>query len=112
MITAIVRYKLTPSIDHDACLEHFEKIAPGFREAKGLLSKHFIWSESGIAGGIYQWETLEQAKTFYNGPWMTGIVERYGMRPDIEYFTVFCITDNEAGTVRVLAEPNKQSAAE
>jgi len=33
MITAIVRYKLPASIDHDACLAHFVKIAPGFREA-------------------------------------------------------------------------------
>ena len=30
-----------------------------------------------------------------------GIVERYGMEPEIEYFTVFCVTDNERGEVRV-----------
>jgi hypothetical protein len=112
MITAIVRYKLPTSIDHNACLEHFKMIAPGFREANGLLSKHFIWGEHGIAGGVYQWESIEKAKAFYNGPWMAGIVERYGMEPDIEYFTVFCITNNEAGTVRVVAEPRQQSAAE
>lgn len=102
MITAIVRYSLPPEIDQDACRAHFEKIAPGFREAKGLISKHFICGEHGIAGGVYQWQTQEAAETFYSGPWMDGIVERYGQKPDIEYFKVFCITDNERGDVRVL----------
>ena len=51
MITAIVRYQLPPHIDHAACREHFHRIAPGFQRVKGLISKHFIWSESGWAGG-------------------------------------------------------------
>lgn len=112
MITAVVRYKLPPSIDYNACLAHFSKIAPGFREAKGLISKHFIWSETGTAGGVYQWETLEDAKAFYSGPWLDGIVARYGMRPEIEYFTVFALTDNKQGTVTVLEKPRPQNAAE
>lgn len=111
MITAIVRYRLPPSIGRDACRAHFEKIAPGFRAAKGLISKHFIWSEGGVAGGVYQWETLEDAKAFYGGPWLNGIVERYGMEPEIEYFSVFCITDNEAGRVRVLEAPEAPKIA-
>lgn len=111
MITAIVRYQLPPEIDRDACLAHFEKIAPGFRDAKGLISKHFIWSERGTAGGVYQWETLEDAKAFYGGPWRAGIVERYGQEPEIEYFSVFCITDNEKGTIRVLEAPRETMIA-
>src|SRR2546427_1249063 len=67
MITATVRYKLPPHIDYAACREHFHKIAPGFQEVRGLISKHFIWSESGWAGGVYQWQTLEDAKRFYGG---------------------------------------------
>jgi len=111
MITAIVRYQLPPEIDRDACLAHFEKIAPGFRDAKGLISKHFIWSERGTAGGVYQWETLEDAKAFYGGPWRVGIVERYGQEPEIDYFSVFCITDNEKGTIRVLEAPRETMIA-
>src|SRR5262245_44541021 len=111
MITAIVRYKLPVSIDHDDCLAHYTRIAPGFRSAKGLISKHFIWGEHGIAGGVYQWETLEDATAFYSGPWRNGIVERYGMEPEIEYFTVFAITNNAEGTVKVLGQPRKQAVA-
>ena len=114
MITATVRYQLPPSIDHDACLAHFTKIAPGFREAKGLISKHFIWSETGVAGGVYQWQTIEDAKAFYSGPWRQGIVDRYGMEPDIEYFTVFARTDNEKGEVLIVEKgtaPSKPKVA-
>jgi hypothetical protein len=113
MITAIVRYRLPRHIDRAACRDHFQMIAPGFRKAKGLISKHFIWSESGIAGGVYQWESLKDAKAFYGGPWRKGIVERYGMEPEIEYFSVFCLTDNAVGEVRILeqAEPRHTKAA-
>lgn len=99
MIVAIVRYSLPPAIDKAACRAHFEKIAPGFQKVPGLISKHFIWSEQGIAGGIYQWETAEHARTFYEGPWREGIIERYGVEPAIDYFEVFAITDNRIGQV-------------
>jgi hypothetical protein len=98
MITAIVRYKLPAHIDHDACRAHYHAIAPGFREAKGLISKHFIWNES-WAGGVYQWQTLEDAQAFYSGPWRVGIIERYGMPPEIEYCEVFALIDNAQGRV-------------
>jgi hypothetical protein len=112
MITAIVRYQLPETIDHDACLTHFAMIAPGFREVPGLVSKHFIWSDSGVAGGVYQWKTREEAEAFYAGPWRTGIIERYGMEPTIEYFTTFAVTNNEAGEVRVFEPPLEPQAIE
>ena len=67
MITAIVRYKLPPTIGKNECLAHFHKIAPGFAKEKGFIRKQFIWNESGVAGGVYQWETLADAKAFYQG---------------------------------------------
>ena len=105
MITAIVKYKLPSHIDYAACRQHFHKIAPGFQDAKGLISKHFIWSESGWAGGVYQWETREDAERFYSGAWRDGIVERYGMLPQIEFCEVFALTDNSRGTVELFEDP-------
>ena len=104
MITATVRYKLPSHIDYAACREHFHKIAPSFREVKGLISKHFSWSESGWAGGVYQWERIEDAKAFYAGPWLDGIVQRYGMEPLIEFYEVFAVTDNARDKVEIVEE--------
>lgn len=99
MITAIVRYHLPASIDREACRQHFQTIAPGFGEVPGLIRKQFIQSETGIAGGVYQWDSLAAAKRFYSGPWLKGIVARYGAAPDIEYFETVAITDNPGGVV-------------
>ena len=105
MITAIVRYKLPAGIGKDDCLAHFHKIAPGFAEAAGLIRKQFIWNESGVAGGVYQWESLADAKAFYQGPWLDGILARYGAYPDIEYFTTFAIAENPGGKVLYTEPP-------
>ena len=105
MITAIVRYKLPPHIDASTCREHFHRIAPGFAAVKGLISKHFISSDGGWAGGVYQWDSLADAKAFYGGPWRDGIVERYGMPPQIEFYEVLALTDNARGTVERVEEP-------
>jgi hypothetical protein len=99
MITAIVQYKLPPSIDLAACAEHFRKIAPGFQQVPGLIRKQFIYAEDGWAGGVYLWETRAAAEAFYSGPWLEGIRQRYGMAPQIKYFETACVTDNSAGAV-------------
>ena len=111
MITAIVRYTLPPHIDHAACRKHFHEIAPGFQQVAGLISKHFIWSESGWAGGVYQWETLEDARAFYGGPWLHGIIERYGTHPSIDFYEVLALTDNARGTVELFGEPVRRPSA-
>lgn len=109
MITAIVRYRLPASITRTDCIAHFHKIAPGFGEVKGLLRKHFIWNETGAAGGVYLWESIADAKAFYQGPWLDGIVSRYGMYPEIEYFETFAITEVTTGEVHYI-EPLRASA--
>jgi hypothetical protein len=80
------------------------------RPVTGLISKHFIWSESGWAGGVYQWETLKDAQAFYSGPWLEGIVERYGMTPQIDFYEVFAVADNAHGTVELFDGPEVSSS--
>jgi hypothetical protein len=99
MITAIVQYQLPPHIDLAACAAHFRTIAPGFRDVPGLISKQFIYAEDGWAGGVYLWQTQAAAESFYTGPWLDGIRERYGMDPQIKFFQTACITDNTSTTV-------------
>lgn len=98
MITALVLYDMPKSISRADALAHFHKIAPGFLEAPGFVRKQFIYGVDGkVAGGTYMWETLEHAKAFYSGPWLKGIVERYGNEPRITYFETFAVTDREKG---------------
>jgi AraC-like DNA-binding protein len=101
MFTATVRFKLPPHIDYAACRAHFHNMAPAFREVRGLLSKHLICGDGGWAGGIYQWERVEDAKEFYTGPWLDGFVRRYGTKPQIEIYEVFAVADNAGGKVEL-----------
>ena len=98
MITAIVLYDLPKESDRAACEAHFLKIAPGFLDAPGFVRKQFIYSvEGGVAGGSYIWETLEDAKRFYSGPWIDGIRARYGNEPRVTYFETLAIADAATG---------------
>jgi len=99
MITAIVQYRLPPQIDTAACAAHFRTIAPDFRAVPGLIRKQFIYAEDGWAGGVYLWQTWQDAEAFYAGPWLDGIRQRYGMDPQIKFFETACITDNATGEV-------------
>lgn len=99
MITAIVRYHLPATISRQDCQRHFETIAAGFGLVPGLIRKTFIWNETGTAGGVYQWHSLADAKRFYQGPWLDGILARYGTYPQIDYFETLAITDNPGGVV-------------
>jgi hypothetical protein len=98
MITAIVLYDMPKSITREQCLAHYQKIASGFLEAPGFVRKQLIYRIDGkVAGGAYMWKTLEAAKTFYSGPWLEGIKERYGSEPRITYFETFAIADQKDG---------------
>jgi hypothetical protein len=100
MITAIVLYDLPASMDEAGCRAHFGAIAPGFLKAEGLVRKQFICDFARReAGGSYLWESRAAAEAFYSGPWLDGIVERYGAPPRILYFDTFAIADVPAGTV-------------
>lgn len=101
MITAIVLYQLPAAIGRADCAAHFSKISTNFTDVPGLLRKQFIWSETGEAGGVYLWENIESAKAFYSGPWLDGILERYGQYPVIKYFQTTAMTDNTTGEINI-----------
>ena len=109
MITTIVEYTLPPSIGREECLEHFIKIAPGFREASGFVRKHFLYDgDRNVGGGVYLWKTREDAERFYSGPWLDGIRERYGVEPKITYFETLVICDvNQDDLYTAPAEANR-----
>ena len=111
MITAIVLYDLPPEIGREACRQHFLNIAPGFLDVPGFVRKQFICDTDGrVAGGSYIWESLDDAKAFYNGPWLEGIRRRYGCEPRISYFETFAVADQATGYAGAPPLPQKAMA--
>jgi len=72
MITATVRYKLPPHIDHDACREALSQDRARIPAGEGLDQQALHLERERLGRGRYQWRTLADAKAFYSGPWLDG----------------------------------------
>ena len=48
----------------------FEASAPNYQNVDGLRRKHFLLSDDGrTAGGVYLWDSREQAEALYDEAW-------------------------------------------
>ena len=95
MITAIVRFPLPPSISASDAKGLFEKSAPNYRDIPGLVRKYYLYGgDDRIGGGVYLWESREAAERLYSDAWKTMIAQRYGSRPEIQFFETPVIVDN------------------
>ena len=98
MITAFVQFKLPVPLSRDKAQEIFLGTAPKYRGVRGLIRKYYLLSESGTeAGGVYLWESRENAEQLYNDVWKKHILERYGTEPSVTYFESPVVVDNLAG---------------
>jgi hypothetical protein len=95
MITAIVRFKLPPTIDAARAAELFEGSAPKYRGLAGLIRKYYLFdAASRTGGGCYLWESREAAERVYNAEWRQMIADRYGAPPEISFYETPVVVDN------------------
>src|SRR2546425_822526 len=59
MITAIVRFKLPEGTSLETAKAMFEKSAPNYKSAPGLVRKYYLFGEDRTGGGVYLWESRE-----------------------------------------------------
>jgi hypothetical protein len=94
MITAIVRFPLPKGTTFDDAKAMFEKSAPNYKKAQGLVRKYYLFGEDQVAGGVYLWESRESADKQYSAAWKSMIAERFGAPPEITYYDTPVIVDN------------------
>jgi hypothetical protein len=94
VITAIVRFKLPQGTSLAAAQAMFEKSAPNYKDAPGLVRKYYLFGEDRVGGGVYLWESRAAADRMYSDAWRTSIAERYGNPPEIAYYETPVIVDN------------------
>lgn len=100
MITAIVQFKLPQAISREKAREVFSGTAPKYREIRGLVRKYYLLSEDGgTAGGVYLWESREDADRLYTAEWRSFIREKYGAQPMVTFFDSPVVVDNVAGSI-------------
>jgi hypothetical protein len=100
MITAIVQFTLPQPISREKGKEIFSGTAPKYRQIPGLLRKYYMLSEDGrTAGGVYLWQSREEAEALYNEDWRKFIREKYQTDPLVTYFETPVIVDNLKGEI-------------
>ena len=95
MITAFVQFKLPSAMSRDQAKEVFMSTAPKYQAAPGLIRKYYLLSEDGsTAGGVYLWQSREDAESLYTEEWKNFVKDKYGAEPAIVYFHSPVVVDN------------------
>ena len=95
MITVIAQFNLPQTITRDRARETFLSTAPKHKGFPGLIRKYYILSQDGgTAGGIYLWNSREDADRLYTEEWKNFVREKYGAPPLLTYFDSPVVVDN------------------
>jgi hypothetical protein len=80
-----------PGESQGSIFEHRPKVPGGAR----VNSQYYLLSEDGgTAGGVYLWQSREDAEKLYTKEWKDFIHEKYGAEPSIVYFHSPVVVDN------------------
>ena len=100
MITALVQFKLPQPLSREKAREIFSSTAPKYREIHGLIRKYYVLSQDGgTAGGVYLWNSQEDAERLYTDEWKKFILDKYDAQPSVTYFESPVIVDNTTGEI-------------
>ncbi len=100
MITALVQFKLPQPLSRAKASEIFSGTAPKYREVHGLIRKYYTLSQDGqTAGGVYIWNSQEDAEQLYTDEWKQFIFDKYGALPSVVYYESPVMVDNVTGEI-------------
>jgi hypothetical protein len=97
MITAIATFQLPNPITLDEARNIFMSTAPKYLDVPGLIRKYYLLSQDGsTVGGIYLWDSREEAEAMYTEEWRSFVREKYGTDPSVIYMDTPVVVDNLA----------------
>ena len=100
MITALVQFKIPAPMSREKAKEVFSSTALKYKEVQGLIRKYYLLSEDGgTVGGVYLWNSRNEAERLYTKEWKNFINEKYGAEPSIVYFHSPVVVDNLSGEI-------------
>lgn len=97
MITAIATFQLPRPITLDEARNIFMSTAPKYLDVPGLIRKYYLLSQDGsTVGGVYLWDSREEAEALYTEEWRSFVREKYGTDPTVIYMDTPVVVDNLA----------------
>jgi len=105
MILAIVQIPWDgPKRELDAVMGQALESTKIYHDVKGLKRKYYLNGEAG-GGGVYLFETREEAEAWFHDGWVDWMEGRFGVRPTLTIYDTYLTLDNDAGEVRVDGKP-------
>jgi hypothetical protein len=116
MIIAVVQIPWgKPKCSRDAVLGQALDSTKTYHDVKGLKRKYYLNGDTG-GGGIYLFDTREEAEAWFHDGWADWMEGRFGVRLTLALYDNYLTLDNAAGEVRVdgkaVPPPWKADAAE
>ncbi len=100
MITVIVEFKLPQPISIQQARETFLSTAPKYRGLAGLIRKYYFLAPDGTtAGGVYLWQSREDADRLYTQEWRAFVRGKYGSEPVLKYLDTPVVVDNVSNEI-------------
>jgi hypothetical protein len=97
MITVITTFNLPKPITFEEARSIFLSTAPKYRGVQGLFRKTYVFSQDGVTvGGVYLWNSRQEAEAMFTEEWRTFVREKYGTNPTVTYFESPVVVDNVA----------------
>ena len=96
MITVIAEYTPPrPISNRERARELFLSTAARYKGMPGLIRKYYFIGPDGIkAGGIYLWQSREDADRLYTDEWKAYVRKLYGCDPVLTYLDTPVVVDN------------------
>jgi hypothetical protein len=95
VITVISQFKLPKPVTIEEARNIFLGTAPNYRDFPGLIRKYYLLSQDGrTVGGVYLWNSKEEADKLYTEEWKSFVRSKYGEAPTLLYFECPVVVDN------------------
>ena len=100
MYISIVEIDLPAGTDCAALKDAFMTTGPRYVDVPGLVRKYYTLQDGTMTGGVFVWDTLENAQAGHaDQGWRKIITDRYGNEPRVAYYEGPTIVDNVRGAV-------------
>lgn len=101
MITEIVTFDVPEGMTRERVLALFEESAEVWRAHPKLLRKNYLYdADAGVAGGVYTWDSIADAKQAHGEAFLARVAQSFGNTPQFKYFETPVIVDNVAAQGR------------
>ena len=95
MITEIVTFEIPEGMSKERVFALFEQSAEIWRAYPRLHRKNYLYDpEAGIAGGVYTWDSVADAKAAHGEAFLARVAETFGSTPTFRYFETPIVVQN------------------